>query len=131
MRKLSITLIITFFLFSFTGLAKWIAVSEGKKGTIFVDPNAIKANGTSRFVWQLYDFTIPQYESDAMSMKFYTEIECDLKQYRTLKYATYGLSMGEGDAINIREGDKKWISIKQNSYGMDLLNVVCLVSPEN
>ena len=77
MRKLSITLIITFFLFSFTGLAKWIAVSEGKKGTIFVDPNAIKANGTSRFVWQLYDFTIPQYESDAMSMKFYTEIECD------------------------------------------------------
>ena len=131
MNKLIIALILSLYLFPLNSYAKWIKISEANKGVIFVDPNTIRATGTSRFVWQLYDFNLPQYNNNALSMKFYTEIECDLKQYRTIKYATYELSMGNGDALDIKTVNDKWSSIKQQSYGMDLLDIVCKFSSKN
>ena len=123
---LTLTLLLSILFFSSFSYAEWIKVAVHKNGNIeYIDPEKIKIYGSSRYYWVLEDFITPN-RSGAMSMKIYTQAECDLRQTRNLKYATFELSMGEGAAKSIWNAhDKKWRYVKSKSIAESNVKFVC------
>ena len=95
MKKITLLLVIIFtFLFSNTSWGEWSLVTENVGGKSYYDKDRVRKSGKSLYFWMLLDLVKP-IKGD-LSFTSYTQLDCSIFRYKTLRFQTYNKSMGRG-----------------------------------
>ena len=95
MKKITILLVIIFtFLFSTTSWGEWSLVTENEGGNSYYDKDIVRKSGKYLYFWMLLDFLKPI--NGDLSFNSYTQLDCSIFRYKTLKLQSYNKSMGRG-----------------------------------
>ena len=129
MKKITILLVIIFtFLFTNTSWGEWELGSEGVSGwKYYYDKDRVRKSGKYLYFWELTDYVKPS-EDGYLSIIVYSELDCSIFRYKTLKYQFYNNSMGEGEIKH--EGTPKgeqgeWRYPRPNTTYEIMYNKIC------
>ena len=97
MKKITILLVIIFtFLFTNTSWGEWSYVEEdvynGDK--FYYDKDRVRKNGKYIYFWELQDH--PEPIGVNLSLTSYTQLDCSIFRFKSLKLQFYNKSMGKG-----------------------------------
>ena len=97
MKKITILLVIIFtFLFSTTSWGDWSYVTENVNGDKFYyDKDRVRKRGKYLYLWELFD-SVKRSPTGDLSFTSYTQLDCSIFRYKTLKLQSYNKSMGRG-----------------------------------
>ena len=111
---------------SSAALSQWTKVVESQDGYVsYIDFNKLKIVNDFVYFWELEDFPYP-HKDGTMSLKTYHQVDCSLNAVKYHKYASYNLSMGEGNPIDIwSRTEKKWKTPKNGSVLFIRILKVC------
>lgn len=73
----------------------WVSLGESESTAYYLDPDSVRATGSQRRVWRLFDYKEPQ-RNGVHSGKALIEIDCHAGTYRYLKTSYYSEAMGKG-----------------------------------
>ena len=95
MKKITILLVIIFtFLFSTTSWGEWSLLTENVGGKSYYDKDRVRKSGKSLYFWMLIDLIKPT--KGVLSSTSYTQLDCSIFRFKTLKFQSYNKSMGRG-----------------------------------
>ena len=120
--KLLLVIIITL-LFSTTSWGEWSYVGDGIKGKYYYDKDRVRKSDKSIYFWELYD--LKEQFQNSLSDTSYTQIECSIFRYKTLKVQFYTKQMGEGGILYSYTPKNEWKYPKTNTSKEFMLNKVC------
>ena len=124
MKKITLLLVIIFtFLFSTTSWCDWSYVGDSIKGKYFYDKDRVRKSGKYIYFWELFD--LKEQFQNSLSDTSYTQIECSIFQYKTLKVQFYTKQMGEGGILYSYTPKDEWKYPKPNTSKEFMLNKVC------
>ena len=89
MKKITLLLVIIFtFLFSTTSWGEWELGSESvTDGKMYYDKDRVRKSGKYIYFWELFD--LKEQFQNSLSDTSYTQIECLIFRYKTLKVQFY------------------------------------------
>ena len=123
-KKTTLLLVIIFtFLFSTTSWGEWSYVGDSIKGKYYYDKDRVRKSGTYIYFWELFD--LKEQFQNSLSDTSYTQIECSIFQYKTLKVEFYTKQMGEGGILYSYTPKDEWKYPKPNTSKEFMLNKVC------
>ena len=111
------------FLFSNTSWSKWIFVGDGIKGKYYYDKDRIIKSDKSIYFWELYD--LKEEFQNSLSDTSYTQIECSILRYKTLKVQFYAKQMGEGGILYSYTPKDEWKYPKPKTIKEWNYNKIC------
>jgi len=115
---LILTLLFSTVFFSSTSFAGWTKVSEGSRGTYYVDFERIRKVDGYVYFWYMVDYLKPSPQGD-----------CKLFRFKYLNDSYYTEPMGRGiPSTTSNKPDKEWIYPSPNSVGENILKLVCKTS---
>ena len=125
MKKITLLLVITFtFLFSNTSWGEWSYFAESSTGTKFYfDKDRVRKSGKYIYFWELFD--LKEQFQNSLSDTSYTQIECSIFRYKTLKVQFYTKQMGEGGILYSYTPKDEWKYPKLNTSKEFMLKKVC------
>ena len=126
MKKITILLVIIFsFLFSTTSWGDWNYVVENKSGSKFYyDKDRVRKSGKFIYFWELQDYIKPSEMGD-LSYTGYTELDCSIFRFKTLKFQTYNKSMGEGEQTSEFTPKDEWEYPTPGTVIEGMVNKIC------
>ncbi|MDC0881117.1 hypothetical protein OAP69_07030 [Hellea sp.] len=127
MNKLTLilTLFFSILMIASPAYADWEEVAENVKGTTYyVDFDRIRKNGGYVYYWYLIDYLEPN-EDGVLSVKGYTQGDCEMFRYRYLSAMTHKQPMGEGSGDRDSITNPEWVYPTPNSAAEYILKQVC------
>ena len=124
-----LTLILTLFfstlMIASPAYADWESVGENVVGTTYyVDFDRIRTNGGYVYWWDLSDYLKPS-EYGTLSVKSYTQGDCEMFRIKRLSLVYHKQPMGEGSGNTDSTPDTEWRYPSPNSVDEIVLNQVC------
>ena len=125
MKKITLLLVIIFtFLFSTTSWGEWRLVSESVSGDKFYyDKDRIRKSGKYLYFWMLHSLVIPIGGSSSSTQ--YTQLDCSIFRFKSLKFEVYKNSMGEGEMITEMTPKDEWEYPRPKSVIDSFYNKIC------
>ena len=128
MKKITILLVIIFtLLFTNTSWGDWNYITENTSGDKFYyDKDRIRKSGKYIYFWMLLDFLKP-IKGD-LSFTSYTQLDCSIFRYKTLKLQSYNKSMDRGIMTTDKtpKGERgEWKYPKPKSVIEFMFNKIC------
>ena len=117
MKKITLLLVIIFtFLFTKTSWGEWTYVIKKDSSKYYYDKGRVRKSDKSIYFWELFD--LKEQFQNSLSDTSYTQIECSIFRYKTLKFQSYKKSMGEGEnKMDFTPKGKLWrVEISQTKY---------------
>jgi len=125
MKKITLLLVIIFtFLFTNTSWGEWTYVEEDVTSKTYYDKDRVRKSGKCLYFWILYDFIKPTEYGDS-SQTTYTELDCSIFRFKTLKLNLYSEYMGKGTPTFESNLPDKWSYPQPNSSVEILYNKIC------
>ena len=121
---LGITLFFSTLMFASPAYADWEVAGENEYSTYYVDFDRMRTNGGYVYYWQLSDYLEPN-KYGTLSIKTYTQGDCDMFRYKALSWSSYEQPMGEGLGDIESTPDTEWIYPSPNSVAEEMLKRVC------
>ena len=125
MKKITLLLVIIFtFLFSTTSWGDWSYLVESVNGDkYYYDKDRVRKSGKYIYFWELFD--LKEQFQNSLSDTSYTQIECSIFRYKTLKVQFYTKQMGEGGILYSYTPKDEWKYPKLNTSKEFILKKVC------
>ena len=119
MKKITLLLFIIFtFLFTNTSWGEWSYVTENLVGKFYIDKDRVRKSGKYLYFWDLVDFKSSSYTN-------YTQLDCTIFRFKTLKFHVHNKGMGEGSPIEESTPKDEWKYPKRNSSGETFYKKIC------
>ena len=124
MKKIILLLVIIFtFLFSNTSWGESNLLTESNMGKFYYDKDRVRKSGKYIYFWELFD--LKEQFQNSLSDTSYTQIECSIFRYKTLKVQFYTKQMGEGGILYSYTPKDEWKYPKLNTSKEFMLKKVC------
>jgi hypothetical protein len=111
------------------GAPAWVSIGESESTAYYLDPDTVRADGTHRRVWRLFEYKAQQREG-VKSGKALIDIDCQAGTYRYLKTMYYSEPLGKGKYLGGR-GEHRKEYIGPGTMIGQLANLVCQPAGEN
>ena len=124
MKNIFCTIILSF-LFSYSVFAEWTYVTQssgGSGGYIYLDVERVKKHDGYVYFWVLTDFIEP-FQGD-LSVKTYTQADCNIFRYQYLTHNFFKEPMGMGD-YDVVQSDDNWRYPSPNTVFEEVLKFAC------
>jgi hypothetical protein len=130
MKKLLLisTFLFSTLMFSTPAYSEWTKVSKGVDGrSFYLDFDRIRKHDGYIYLWILTDYLKPTKYDGTLSIKVYTQNDCELFRYKYLTYIFHKEPMGGGigDTLEPPEGNKGWKYPSPNSSAEEIIKQVC------
>mgnify|MGYP001243994038 CR=1 FL=1 len=110
-------------LISFNSYGAWTKVTENAGDRYFIDRSTIKEKGGYVYFWELEDLKI--MSDGVLSVKAFSQVDCDLYQFKVLSVSFHSQGMGKGSPIQTLTPPEKWHSSPPNTIGTSIINYAC------
>jgi len=126
MKKLMFALMVI--LMSTDALAEWVFVNGNEDFNEYVDLSTLRRTGHRAKLWTLHDNkNVQKIEGmKHLSMKVYSEFDCQDAYTRATDLVFYSQNMGLGKVINsVNKLDAEWKPVVPDSVGQSLWETAC------
>ncbi len=123
-RKLFSIAILIFSISTHPSFAKWVFISDGYLGSVYLDFETLEKKEKNVSIWQLQNF----YRKDlngVHSRRLLIEVDCNKDIRRVVYLSAHSELMGGGDVKFINPTVGKWEQPSPKSLGEKLLKSVC------
>ena len=107
----------------------WEVILENKEAgmTVYVDSDAMRREGDSVRMWQLFDFKTIKTVADhsLLSSKILTQYDCREVRSRRLTYLGYSGKMAGGQLVLSDSNHGEWMPVTPRSMGRTLWTRAC------
>jgi len=126
MKRLTLLTVLVLTVLSTPVFGEWIKVTTDVDGNVtYLDFDRIKQNGGYVYYWDLSDWIKPSSKTGTISMKSYTQLDCNLFRHKILSSISYKESMGMGVGTTHSKPDKNWNYPSPDSSGELSNKLIC------
>lgn len=107
--------------------AEWKLIDFNDGEAVYIN-DFFRPGGATTRMWMLIEYR-ERTPVGSLSVKLLWEVDCAASAMRTLRYASYPLRMGFGDAIKVDETPGEWIKPAEDSPQETMFVLICRFDP--